>query len=65
MSVFKWCGEFKNSHTSVNVDRRSGRPIVTDKIVEKIKHGLFDKEVKGEVDEGVGGKLLRGRNKKS
>ena len=36
-SVFKWCGEFKNSRMSVH-DQRSGRPsIVSHKIVKKLK----------------------------
>ena len=46
-SAFKWCREFKNGHMSVHDDQRSGR----------------GGEVGGgEVNEGVGGKLLRGRH---
>jgi hypothetical protein len=42
-SLFKWCHEFKNGHTSVYDDQRSGRPsIVTEEIVEKIKNALHD-----------------------
>ena len=38
MSVFKWCGEFKNGRTSVHDDQRSRKLlIVTDEIVEKYK----------------------------
>jgi hypothetical protein len=34
--VFKWCVAFKNGHTSVHVDQRSGRPSIVTEIMEKI-----------------------------
>ena len=39
-SLLKWCRDFKNSRTSVHDDQRSGRPSMTDKIVERIEDAL-------------------------
>jgi hypothetical protein len=42
MSAFEWCGEFKNGHTSVHDDQKSGRPSIVIEIVEKIENLLHD-----------------------
>ena len=39
MSVFNWCGEFKNGRTSVNDDQRSGR---LTKLYKEIENGAED-----------------------